>query len=518
MRRSRSSIVANPTLVGTVSVLVAVVAVWLAYNANNGLPFVPTTRVDVQMVNGSNLIKGSEVREGGYRVGVVHEMRPVPLPGGRTGAEAVLRLDDQTGRLPVDTRFVVRARGAIGSKYLDIVRGRARRKLPDGATVGPERTTIGVDLDQALSIFDAPTRRGVRGGLLGLGNGFAGRGADVHAAIERFPRLLRLAAPVMANLAAEETELGGFVRGAAAATGALAPVARTQAQLFTPMADTFAALSRDERALEDTIAETPPTLAAGTAALRRTRPVLQHAAALARSLEPTTATVRAALPAINRGLVPLPTALEQTPPLAGEVRDAAGALRALAADPATNTALRALTATATTLLPQARFYGPAFTVCRIPQLWLQFVPDVLDAPDPTGFSQRGMIATSDSAQHDDLSTMGANEFATGRGPTSTGAREYLHSDVYPYFVDTDGNADCLAAGGGYLWGWNPNDTTPDGFYRRAVVEHAPGPRKGAPWVRFGRDGKATGERGPDHVPAGQTSTPRPGGRAAPTGQ
>jgi hypothetical protein len=198
------------------------------------------------------------------------------------------------------------------------------------------------------------------------------------------------------------------------------------------------------------------------------------------------------------------------------VRDAAGALRTLTADPATNTALRALTATATTLLPQARFYGPAFTVCRIPQLWLQFVPDVLDSPDPTGDSQRGIVAVTDNTQHDDLSTMGANEFATGRGPI-TGAPQHLHSDVYPYFVDKDGNADCLAAGGGYLWGWNPNDTTSDRFYRRAVVEHAPGPRKGAPWVRFGRNGKATGQLGPDHVPAGETFTARPGGRAAPPG-
>ena len=43
MRGGRmGSIAASPTLVGAVTVLVVVVAVFLAYQANNGLPFVPT--------------------------------------------------------------------------------------------------------------------------------------------------------------------------------------------------------------------------------------------------------------------------------------------------------------------------------------------------------------------------------------------------------------------------------------------------------------------------------------------
>ena len=69
-RRGPASIVANPVLVGAVTTLVVVVAVFLAYNANNGLPFVPTTRqIDVQVANGAELVPGNEVRAGGYRVG-----------------------------------------------------------------------------------------------------------------------------------------------------------------------------------------------------------------------------------------------------------------------------------------------------------------------------------------------------------------------------------------------------------------------------------------------------------------
>ena len=64
-------VVANPVLVGAVTTLVIVVAVFLAYNANNGLPFVPTRQLDVLVSNGANLVKGNEVRSGGFRVGVV---------------------------------------------------------------------------------------------------------------------------------------------------------------------------------------------------------------------------------------------------------------------------------------------------------------------------------------------------------------------------------------------------------------------------------------------------------------
>src|SRR5206468_4456437 len=65
-RRGSASIVANPVLVGAVTTLVVVVAVFLSYNANNGLPFVPTRAVFVEIKNGSELVKGNDVREGGF--------------------------------------------------------------------------------------------------------------------------------------------------------------------------------------------------------------------------------------------------------------------------------------------------------------------------------------------------------------------------------------------------------------------------------------------------------------------
>ena len=61
--------------------LVVILAVFLAYNANNGLPFVPTYRISAQVPNADTLVPGNEVRIGGVRVGVVETIEPQPGRG-----------------------------------------------------------------------------------------------------------------------------------------------------------------------------------------------------------------------------------------------------------------------------------------------------------------------------------------------------------------------------------------------------------------------------------------------------
>src|SRR5581483_2686747 len=89
---------ANPVLIGAVTVLVAIVAVFLAYNANNGLPFVPTRQLRIEFSNGAALGPGDQVTStGGYRIGVVSDTRAVQLPSGMPGAEALVKLDRSFG-------------------------------------------------------------------------------------------------------------------------------------------------------------------------------------------------------------------------------------------------------------------------------------------------------------------------------------------------------------------------------------------------------------------------------------
>ena len=76
MKKTGAGIASNPVLVGGVTILVVIVAVFLSYNANKGLPFVPTTQLKVRVPNGANLVPGNEIRSGGSRIGVIDDMKP----------------------------------------------------------------------------------------------------------------------------------------------------------------------------------------------------------------------------------------------------------------------------------------------------------------------------------------------------------------------------------------------------------------------------------------------------------
>ncbi|HWM12640.1 MAG TPA: MlaD family protein, partial [Solirubrobacteraceae bacterium] len=259
----KASPASNPVLIGAVTVLVTTVAVFLAYNANNGLPFVPTTTVKVQVANGANLVKGNEVRAGGTRIGVVTDMRPVRLPDGSGGAELTLELDKAHGDLPKDSTLRIRPRSALGLKYVEVERGTSEETFRSGDTLPASQASFATELDEVYEMFDEPTREAAQENLRGWGDSFAGRGQDVGRTLEELPQLLRSLEPVMATLAEPETDLDGFVRELGDAARIIAPVSEQNAALFTSMADTFEALGRDEAALKATIAKSPSTMDVG---------------------------------------------------------------------------------------------------------------------------------------------------------------------------------------------------------------------------------------------------------------
>ena len=84
-RRNRGAL-SSSILIGAVTVLAVIVAVFLAYNANNGLPFVPTRVLMVEFANGAAVVPGNDVDQGSYRIGMVSDMHPVVLHNGTVGA------------------------------------------------------------------------------------------------------------------------------------------------------------------------------------------------------------------------------------------------------------------------------------------------------------------------------------------------------------------------------------------------------------------------------------------------
>src|SRR5215218_5824364 len=126
MRRGgMGAIASSPTMVGAITTLIVILAVFLAYNANNGLPFVPSYRISVQVPNAQTLLPGNDVRIGGVRVGMVEEVVPIAHKSGRVTAKVDLKLDKSVDPLPRGSSVIVRARSALGLKYLELDQSRS---------------------------------------------------------------------------------------------------------------------------------------------------------------------------------------------------------------------------------------------------------------------------------------------------------------------------------------------------------------------------------------------------------
>ena len=452
-RRPSTSLAGSPVLVGAVTVLVTVLAVVLAYNANNGLPFAPSLEVRVQARNAAALTKGSEVREGGLRIGFVRTIRSVRLDNGRAGAEIAVTVEGSAGDLPVDTAFTIRPRSPLGLKYLEMVRGRSELTAGDDHVFPPRQTLIPVQLDDFTRMFDGRTRVGVRRNIEGFGTALAGRGPSVNRALDELPRLFEHVAPVARNLSARPTRLGRFFRELGDTARVIAPLAELQADLFTRTALTFEAISSDPEALKETISRAHPAFQAGIESFPVQRPFLTDSAALAREMQPVARLLRPTLPVINDALETGIPVTERSVDFYGDLEPTLVSLRELMRDPRTGMALRGLTTNVTTLQPQLRFLGPYQTVCNYWNYYFTYLGEHVSQRGPFGFSQRAAIKSS-GQQSNNPSSMGSAEPANGEGyqPASRprGAPYNLHAQAYQRAISPEGEADCENGQRGYM--------------------------------------------------------------------
>jgi ABC-type transporter Mla subunit MlaD len=452
-RRQNTSIVASPLLIGAITVLVVVVAVVLAYNANKGLPFVPSLEVHVRAGNALSLGRGGEVREGGTRVGFVEEVRNVKLPNGEAGAEFELKLDRSVGDVPVDTTFTIRPRSPLGLKYLDMARGESDRAVRQGHTFPVTATTLPVEIDDFNRIYDEETRRGVRRNTMAFGDAFAGRGIAINETVAELPRLFALVYPVTRNLADPRTQIGRFFRELGDAARVISPIADTQADLFTRMANTFEAFSRDTEALKATISRTHLLFTAGIESFPVQRPFLTETAKLARLMRPVARELRPTLPLINPALARGIPVTRRSVGFYEDLEPPLRSLRDLATDPASGIALRALGGTARTLNPQLRFLGPYQTICNNWNYWWTFLSEHLAAESGRGFSQRAESKNA-APQTNNQGSMGAYEPVNGQGyedfMSPRGSNMHLHSTPYNHAITDGGQADCENGQRGYM--------------------------------------------------------------------
>jgi ABC-type transporter Mla subunit MlaD len=436
--------------------MVAIVAVFISYQANNGLPFVPTYQLKAEVPNGAKLVKGNEVRAGGFRVGIVKDIKSGRRTvGGEERAIAVLdlRLDKTIEPLSVDSTLSVRPRSALGLKYVELIPGRAKRTYQNGDTIPLRRASANApELEDVLSTFQPETRNDARNALEGFGNSIAGRGPAINTTIRELEPFTRYLLPVMRNLSDPDTELQNFFPGLGAAAAEAAPVAEVQARWFGEMATTFAAISRDPEALRETIEESPPTLEAATASFRVQTPFLARFASVSRDLQPGAAQLPRTLPLVNDALQAGVPAFRETPELGERLEDMFRAAEDLGDNPATLLGLRDLRKAVQVTRPAVEFVAPYQTVCNYLVYFFNPLGTHQSSVVPGGTAERILAKLVDTNQENSLGSTESThpvDVPRNEDPQGEPAKQSLHTQYGGPAIDSSGRADCQGGQTGY---------------------------------------------------------------------
>ena len=457
--RRKSSIAANPVLIGAVTTLVLVVLVFLAYNANNGLPFVPSYDVKVEVPNAAGLVKGNEVRVGGTRVGVITKIEPSTQADGSVIAVLTLKLNSVVEPIPSDTTVMIRPRSALGLKYVQLTRGPSSKGLPNGGTLSiAQATPAPVEIDEFFDTFNEPTRRASQANLTWFGNALAGRGYDLNLAVQDLKPFFDSLTPLARNLSSSRTDLTGFVRGLAQSAAVVAPAAETQGQLFVNLDSTFQALASVARPyIQESITEGPATLENATVNLPKLRPFLANSATLFNNLQPGIASFTDAAPTLASIVKVGTPVFKKSPAFNAELSTTFTAIETLSLDPSTTLGVDDLTETMTILKPTLAYVTPAQTVCNYATILLGNAAQIGSEGGSTGTFQRVMVMPTPGGLFDPANPStsepqspnnegGPSDQPANGGPPGSDIASFLHSNPYPYTAAPGQPANSCQAG------------------------------------------------------------------------
>ncbi len=231
-----------------------------------------------------------------------------------------------------------------------------------------------------------------RRNLEGFGSAFAGRGYSLNQTIENLRPLFVHLKPVSEALLEPGTRFRRFFPALARAAEIAAPVAEEQAELFTFMAITFEAFSRDPEALKATISEGVPTLETGIELLPGQIPFLRDFTTLSRALRPGVSDLRITLPTLNDAIETGTPVLRRSVAMNEQLEGVFAELEELVEQPTTRTSLMRLGETFDIARPLARYVAPSQTVCNYFNFWFTHLPNGLSDRDQVGYNFRQALA------------------------------------------------------------------------------------------------------------------------------
>jgi virulence factor Mce-like protein len=435
-RRRRNSLAANPLLIGAVTTLIVVVAVFLSYNANNGLPFVPTYNIKVELPEGAGLQPSNQVRIAGTRVGVVNSLSlRQNRATGRVTAIADLKLEKKIEPLPADTKAIVLSVSAIGLKYLELEKGSSKSTIKAGGTIPVSQTNEPVNIDELFNMFDQKTRTAVKVNTNNFGDGLAGRGMGLNRTIAELRPLVTNATPVLRNLASPATGLRQLFAGLDNAASQAGNVAESQAAYIGYLDTFFTAFASVTPSLEAATEGGPASLEQATHSLPYEAPLIEKATKFMELLRPSARDLRTVAPVLGHAFAEGAVNFKAATSLNAKLAESSQALAAFAANPVVGLSLEDFQQTLEAADPLLAGFAPVQSYCNYVTLAFRNLASLLSANIGVGTVGRvaGVLVPTGTNNQGYPASAPANGGSTERQAISNIPilNNYLHSNSYP---------------------------------------------------------------------------------------
>jgi virulence factor Mce-like protein len=455
--RRRNSIAASPLLIGALTVLIAAVAVYISYGANNGLPFTPTYDIKVTLPEASGLERGNQVRLFGRRVGIVEKIVPYQDPAtGKVTAIVSLKLEKHAGPLPADTTVEVESVSDIGLKYLEMARGHSHQTIPDGATIPVSHAREPVEIQDLFNMFDKQTRIAIQENTNSIGDGLAGRGVGLNNTIHMLRPLAENAVPVLHNLASPQTGFGQLFVALDKAAQEVSPVAETQASLFRELDIFLTAFAGVSPSLERTIEGGPASLRQAIHSFAYEQPFIGKATEFIHLLRPSAKILKTVAAPLGHAFAVGAVNVRGAAALNAQLASSLQALELFASNPLVSLGLEELTRTSELGTPLVAGLAPAQANCNYVTLTFRNLANLLSESIGNGTLARVVPILAPSGVNNEglPASAPANGVSEDENVTTHTKIEdnHLHYNPYPYVGGPGQPNECEAGNMQYVVG------------------------------------------------------------------
>jgi virulence factor Mce-like protein len=175
--------------------------------------------VRVHFPTGNGIIEGSDVFFGGVKVGTV---KTLELDRDGKAITMTVQIGQQYAPIHEGATAAIRPKSLLGEKYVAMTVGDpAKRAYNNGDTLPDSVTSVNVELDQIINIFDEPTRKQLQVLIDNLGIGVAGQGRNTNETFQSGTQDLHGLAAVTDTLQARDAELKRIIEALTKLTATL---------------------------------------------------------------------------------------------------------------------------------------------------------------------------------------------------------------------------------------------------------------------------------------------------------